>query len=78
MHLSSSLVMQFQVLGFVPELLWKLYVFCFISLTLKGCFLFASAENGEIEKEVVLGSHGGILNRMKLSQIPTRIRRRGK
>lgn len=38
----------------------------------------AVSENGEIEKEVVLGSHGGILNRMKLSQIPTRIRRRGK
>eukprot|EP00250_Pteridium_aquilinum_P004293 c14515_g1_i1 orf=243-3251(+) len=38
----------------------------------------AVSENGEIEKEVVLGSHGGILNRMKLSQIPIRIRRRGK
>ncbi|MCO5602907.1 hypothetical protein L7F22_057047 [Adiantum nelumboides] len=38
----------------------------------------AISENGEIEKEVVLGSHGGILNRMKLGQIPIRIRRRGK
>ncbi|KAH7290337.1 hypothetical protein KP509_30G043100 [Ceratopteris richardii] len=32
----------------------------------------------ENEKQVVLGSHGGILNRLKLSQIPVRIRRRGK
>lgn len=36
------------------------------------------AENGETEEEVVLGSYGGILNRMKLGSIPLRNRRKAK